>query len=57
MLDAWCDAHHARVLVMPSQILGVESTPSAIVVVFRCVCGAEGIEVVRSRRRDPAGCR
>ena len=57
MMDAWCEGHLARVLVTPSQIRGLRHTPEGIVVLFRCVCGAEGRQLLRSRRRDRAGSR
>lgn len=55
MLSAWCPAHAARVLVTPSQICAVEAIDGAMVVRFRCACGAVGLETIARRRtRDRA---
>lgn len=53
MLSAWCPAHESPVLVTPSQISAIDTVDGAMVVRFRCVCGATGAETitVRSRRR------
>jgi hypothetical protein len=56
MLDVHCPRHRSRVLLTAGAVDGVVNTGEAIVVHWRCYCGARGEQrfARRSHRAQPA---